>query len=57
MWIWGGGSLAKPSVFFLMVRMRGGKEEGEGKEKYTSGKMCKVYVPSAGMWAGPIKAN
>ena len=30
----------KPSVFFL-VRMRGGKGAGEGKEKY----VCKVFVP------------
>ena len=32
------------------------RERGRGKGwKNTSGKMCKVFVPSAGMLAGPIK--
>ena len=27
------------------------------RRKNTSGKMCKVFVPSAGMLAGPIKVE
>ena len=44
----------KPSVFFLVVRMHGERGWGKGR-KNTSGKSCKVFVPSAGMLAGPIE--
>ena len=43
-------SLASHSYFFLMVHMRRGKGR-----KNTSGNMCKVFVPCAGMLAVPIK--
>ena len=47
-------SLASHPYFSSWCACAGGRGRGKGR-KNTSGKMCKVFVLSAGMLVGPIK--
>ena len=47
--------LALQAIHIFRSGVHAQKKEGRGREGKMSGYMCQVFIPSAGMLAGPIK--